>query len=157
MRLLSSFYQRILPTSKLYDQDTFYPRFHKDLLQCQHELIIESPFITTNRVDSLLPIFKKIRSRSIRIVINTRHPHQHNTPYNTQAWQTIQLLQSMGIEILFTGGHHRKLAIVDRTTLWEGSLNILSQNDSCEIMRRIKSPQMAIQTINFIKLSSYLR
>ena len=34
------------------------------------------------------------------------------------------------------GNHHRKLAILDRKVLWEGSLNILSQTRSREI--RIK-------------------
>jgi hypothetical protein len=54
------------------------------------------------------------------------------------------------------GGHHRKLAIIDRRLLWEGSLNMLSQNDSCEIMRRIESNSLATQMIHFARLDKYL-
>lgn len=116
-----------LSSSLLYDEQTFYRAFICDLSLCKSEAVIESPFITSNRVASLLPIFRKMRSRNIRIVINTRHPDEHESPYDTQAWTTITLLQQMGIEVLFTGSHHRKLAIFDRQILWEGSLNILSQ------------------------------
>jgi hypothetical protein len=73
-----------------------------------------------------------------------------------EAEASIALLQNIGVEILFTGGHHRKLAIFDRTILWEGSLNILSQNDSCEVMRRMESEDLAKQMIAFIGVGQYL-
>ena len=56
----------------------------------------------------------------------------------------------MGIEVIMTGAHHRKLAIIDDDILWEGGLNVLSQNDSCEIMRRIKSNEVFKQMMQFI-------
>jgi hypothetical protein len=145
-----------LQASDLFDQNTFYASFLADLRHCKYEAVIESPFITTNRAGSLLPTFKKMRSRGIRIVLNTRHPREHTAPYDTQAWLAIDTLQSLGVEVLFTGGHHRKLAIIDRTILWEGSLNILSQNDSCEIMRRSKSAALATQIIKFTGINKFL-
>lgn len=142
--------------SKLYSERTFYAAFENDLLKSKSEVIIESPFITGNRVASLLPIFTKMRSRNIAVTINTRHPAEHDTPFDVQAWSVIKELQYLGINVLFTGGHHRKLAILDKKVLWEGSLNILSQNQSCEIMRRIVSPTMAGQMIQFIRLDKFL-
>jgi hypothetical protein len=59
--------------------------------------------------------------------------------------------------VLYTAGHHRKLAILDRSILWEGSLNILSQNSSSEIMRRIQSAELAWQMAHFTKLDAHLR
>ena len=50
---------------------------------------------------------------------------------------------------------HRKLAVIDRAILWEGSLNILSQSNSKEIMRRTKSAFLANQVINFTKMNSW--
>jgi hypothetical protein len=128
----------------------------RDLKNCTSEAVIESPFITSNRVASLLPIFDRMRSRNVRIIVNTRHPAEHDAPYGTQTWRAIQRMQDMGIQMLFTGGHHRKLVILDRRVLWEGSLNVLSQNDSCEIMRRIESEQMAQEMIRFVKLQKFL-
>lgn len=145
-----------LLTSRLYDQETFYKTLMRDLSFCNREAVIESPFITSNRVASLLPIFSKMRSRNIRIIVNTRHPAEHDAPYDAQAETAIKQMQNMGIEVLFTGGHHRKLAIIDGRILWEGSLNILSQGNSCEVMRRIESEAMAQEMISFIKLNKFL-
>jgi phosphatidylserine/phosphatidylglycerophosphate/cardiolipin synthase-like enzyme len=128
----------------------------RDLSLCESEAIIESPFMTSNRVTSLLPIFRKMRSRGVRVVVNTRDPAEHTAPYDSQARSAIEQMQQLGVEILFTGNHHRKLAIFDRRILWEGSLNILSQNDSCEIMRCIDSTHLANQMLQFTKIALYL-
>jgi hypothetical protein len=157
-RILSRFKRSSsdLLTSQLYDEQTFYRAFTRDLHNCISEAVIESPFITSNRVASLLPIFEKMRSRQVRVTVNTRHPSEHDAPFDAQAWAAIERMQEIGVEVLFTGGHHRKIAILDKEVLWEGSLNILSQNQSCEIMRRITSPTMAAQMIQFIRLDKFL-
>lgn len=136
--------------SKLYSQDDFYPAFLKDLGKCGHEVIIESPFITRRRLEVLLPTLQKIKNRKVKVVINTRNPLDGDEGYmRNESTHAIAKLQHLGVQVLFTGGHHRKLAIIDRQILWEGSLNILSQNDSCEVMRRIPSTQLAWQMTHF--------
>ena len=104
----------------------------------------------------LLPTLIKLKRRSVKIVINTRDPLEQEGHMKLEAELSIELLHSAGISILFTGGHHRKLAIIDREVLWEGSLNILSQNASCEIMRRTASARIAKDLISFIKLDAFL-
>ena len=144
-----------LLTSQLYNEQTFYRAFLRDLNLCMNEAIIESPFITSNRVASLLPIFGKMRSRGVKMTIVTRDPAEHDTPYDTQAANAVDKLLDIGVEVIYMGGHHRKLALIDRKLLWEGSLNMLSQNDSCEIMRRIESEDLAGQMYSFSKLDKF--
>ena len=65
----------------------------------------------------------------------------------------IERLSKLGVKVLpFVGKIHRKIAIIDRKILWEGSLNILSQNDSREIMRRFDGASSAQQMMTFLKL-----
>jgi phosphatidylserine/phosphatidylglycerophosphate/cardiolipin synthase-like enzyme len=156
-RLLRKNTDADLISSALYDQNTFYQAFIWDLNSCQKEVIIESPFITTKRVDILLPIFAKLRQRNVRIVINTRNLDDHDDIYRIQALDAVANMQTLGIKVLYTVGHHRKLAIIDKQTIWEGSLNILSFNGSCEIMRKITSVVMAKQLLSFTGLKKYLR
>ena len=144
-----------LLSSGLFDETTFYAAFIRDLNRCTSEAIIESPFITGNRVASLLPIFSKMISRGISITVNTKPPSEHGVPFDLYASSAVERLQAIGVRVLFTGGHHRKLVILDRRILWEGSLNVLSQNDSCEIMRRVASEQLAIQMIRFTGLNRW--
>ncbi|HEY4963351.1 MAG TPA: phospholipase D-like domain-containing protein [Candidatus Saccharimonadales bacterium] len=147
-----------LLTSTLYDENTFYDRFNRDLKKCQHEAIIESPFITNRRLSLLLPALEKLKARGVRITINTRDPEEHENEYmRHEAQRAIATLQHMGIHVLFTGNHHRKLAILDRQILYEGSLNILSQNNSCEVMRRIESVKLAWQMARFVKIDKFVR
>lgn len=73
------------------------------------------------------------------------------------AEEEIQYFEALGVQVLLcVGNHHRKLAILDRKVLWEGSLNILSQTHSREIMRRIDSKELTIEMFNFLKLNKVL-
>lgn len=147
-----------LLNSKLYSQDDFYPALLKDLSKCGHEVIIESPFITNRRLNLLMPTLERLKSRKVRIVINTRDPEMQDDEYlRSEARRALSKLQHMGVHVLYTGGHHRKLAIIDRSILYEGSLNILSQNDSAEVMRRIESTQLAWEMTRFINVDAFIR
>jgi len=143
-------------TSGLYDQETFYPAFLRDVRSARRQVIIESPFITSRRVRLLLPVFEKLRKHDVQIIINTRDPEEHDDIYREQAAEVVGLFQLLDIIVLYTAGHHRKLAIIDGEVVWEGSLNILSFSDSCEIMRRITSSTEAETLIDFFNLHKYL-
>lgn len=142
--------------SPLFNQDTFYSALIKDLKKAQNTVVIESPFITERRMSQLLPILTKLRKRNIRIIVNTKPVDEHNPLLFDQVLWAIGEMQSIGIEVFMTVGHHRKLAIIDLSVVWMGSLNILSQNDSCEIMHRMDSSDFAgelLKHINFKKWS----
>jgi phosphatidylserine/phosphatidylglycerophosphate/cardiolipin synthase-like enzyme len=146
-----------LLTSKLFDESSFYKTFHKDLAKCQSEVIIESPFVTNRRLSELLPLLKKLKERGVRIVIVTKDPREHDKDYfRDDAIDALAGLQRLGVQVIYAEGHHRKLAILDRALLYEGSLNILSQNNSREVMRRIDSVQLAWQMARFVGVDKLL-
>ena len=143
--------------SKLFDEKTFYPAFLMDVNKCHSELIVECPFIACRRLNVLLPELEKLKHRRVRIVVNTRDPRRKDDEYRRDdAHEAIARLQRLGVQVIFTGYHHRKLAILDRSILYEGSLNVLSQNNSCEIMRRIESVKLAWQMIHFTEIDKLL-
>ena len=83
----------------------------------------------------------------------TRDPKEHNENMEYQSEDAIRTFEVMGVQVLLCiGNHHRKLAILDRQILWEGSLNILSQTYSREIMRRIDSEKLAMEMFEYLKL-----
>lgn len=145
-----------LLSSKLYCDKTFYGAFVTDLKRAKQEVIIESPFITNKRIASLMPELIKLRQRGVCLTVNTRGPDEHDEYYRFEAIGYITTLQNIGINVLYTDRHYRKLAIIDRRILWEGSLNIQSESTSCEIMRRIESKNLANQMIQFIKIERFL-
>jgi len=144
--------------SNLYDEKGFYNAFLSDLDRCREELYIESPYITGNRIKLFYPTFKRLLSRGVKIYIVTRNPKDHeNTKMRIESERAIGNFEALGIQpLLCVGNHHRKIALIDRKTLWEGSLNILSQAYSREIMRRTESKTIAMQMFDFLKLRKIL-
>ncbi len=162
MRLFRCFNQNSsantsLINSKLFDEKTFYQTFTKDLEGCQKEVIIESPYITSERMRTFDSVFRRLFKCDLKIYVITRNPKEHYEGMEIQSEVEITHFEALGTQtFLCVGDHHRKLAILDRKILWEGSLNILSQTHSREIMRRIDGEELALQMFNFLKLSKYL-
>lgn len=146
-----------LISSELHDETTFYSKFIKDLEKVKKEVIIESPYITCKRMQLLEPIFRRLIKRGVKVYIITRHPQEHTESLASQADFEIYNFETMGVHVLLcAGNHHRKLAMLDRKVLWEGSLNILSQGYSREIMRRIDSEVVSMQMFRFLQLQKVL-
>lgn len=142
--------------SSLYDETTFYQTYLKDLSNCKKEVIIESTYITHRRFKTFDRIFEKLLEKGIKIYIITRDPREHNESLEIQSEEAITQLEIMGVQVLLcTGNHHRKLAIIDKKILWEGSLNILSQTQSREIMRRIENKDLSLEMFHFLNLKKY--
>lgn len=143
--------------SSLFDEKTFYKQFKRDLLRSKNEVVVESPFITTARMNKLAPVFNKLVSRGVKVYVVTRDPKEHKPPYAEQSELEIQHFERIGVQVLVClGNHHRKLAIIDRKILWEGSLNILSHTKSREIMRRINDKGLTEEMFNFLKLGKFI-
>ena len=105
----------------------------------------------------LIPIFSTLLSKGVKIYVMTRDPKEHEENMEYQSEDAIRTFEVMGVQVLLClGNHHRKLAILDRKILWEGSLNILSQTYSREIMRRIYNEEIAMEMFEFLKLQKFL-
>ncbi len=101
--------------------------------------------------------FEMLMKRSVKIYIITKELEELEDSLRMHSEQSLEYFETIGIQpLLCTGGHHRKLAILDRKVLWEGSLNILSQAYSREIMRRIDDPNIAQETFTFLKFNQFI-
>ena len=143
--------------SQLYDDMTFYQRFLKDLKGCKKEVIIESPYIASIRMLSLIRTFEILVAKKVKTHVITRNPEDHDPTMKLQAETEIRKLETIGVQVILSSEYsHRKFAILDRRILWEGSLNILSQNCSREIMRRIESESQAKECFEFTRLGKFI-
>ncbi len=145
-----------LLTSQLFDEKTFYQAFIHDLKRCRKEVIIESPYMTTSRLRILAPVLRKLVKKGVKVRVNTRFPNHHDELLRIQACMVTKELNKMGVKVRFLKDYnHRKIAVLDGRILWEGSLNILSQSNSREVMRRIESEKLTKQMIRFLGLNRF--
>ena len=139
--------------SKLYSEELFYTAFVTDIKQALSTIIIESPFITYSRAAYLLPEFVRAVDRGVTITINTRNPFEHEGSMRQQSQAILHSFENTGIRIQFTTKLHRKLAIIDKSILWEGSLNILSHTNTREVMRRTLSRAHSKAMLKFLSVN----
>ncbi len=105
----------------------------------------------------LKPSLEKLHEKGVKICILTRRPEDHDEFLSIQSEEAICWFETVGIEILLCDNNsHRKLAILDKKVLWEGSLNILSQTHSRELMRRTEDKETAIEMFNFLNLGRFI-
>lgn len=135
----------------LTDENSFYYQFEQDLNQAKQEVIIESPYITVPKMRSLKAAFERLIARGVAVFIITRHPEEHDSFMVEQSEAGIQYFEKLGIQVLLCKSHHRKLAMIDRTIVWKGSLNILSHRNTREFMERDENKQKAEVLFKFLK------
>ncbi len=142
---------------EIYNEKTFYRAFVKDVLDADKEVIIYSPFISKFRSDFFADTFKKLRRRNVDVFIFTRPIEEHEYFVRPEIKSALNDYVEMGATVFYLPGSiHEKVAIIDRKILWEGSLNILSQRNSREMMRRSSDEHPAKQIMTHLGLNKKL-
>lgn len=138
-------------TPSLYNEKTFYRSFIKDMLNADKEIIIYSPFISKFRSDFFSKAMKILRRRNIDFFIFTRPIEEHERFMQSEIKCALSDYEEMGATVFYLQGSiHEKVAIIDRKILWEGSLNILSQRNSREMMRRTFGEDRAKEVMAYL-------
>jgi phosphatidylserine/phosphatidylglycerophosphate/cardiolipin synthase-like enzyme len=144
-------------TNKLFNEKTFYRAFVNDILEAKKEVIIYSPFVTKFRAEFFKQTIERLRKRNIEIFIFTRPIEEYDSLMQPQIQRALERYEDLGVCVFsLKGSIHEKVAIIDREILWEGSLNILSQRASREIMRRISGENTAMQVMSYLGLNKML-
>jgi len=141
----------------LFNEKSFYQAFTKDMLTAKKEVIIYSPFVSKFRSEFFRRTLTELRKRNIPVFIFTRPLEEHDYFMKAEISCALNDYEESGAYVTYlTGFVHEKLAIIDREILWEGSLNILSQRQSREMMRRISDEAMTQETMSYLGLNKKL-
>ena len=144
-------------TRKLFNEKTFYRAFVDDLLNAKEEIVIYSPFVTKFRSDFFRQTFTKLKRRNINVFIFTRPLEEHDLLMRSEITCALKEYEELGVCIVYLEGFiHEKAAMIDREILWEGSLNILSQRKSREIMTRTSDKEITTQIMSYLGLDKKL-
>ena len=125
---------------------SFAGTFRADLADCKSEAIILSPFIST-RAREYLPSFAQLAANGINVEVYSKPLHEQPTNL-VQHFRSLEFnFGQSGVHFYLRPGMHEKAAILDKSVLWHGSLNILSHNDTRESMLRFDLPELAQQVM----------
>jgi len=136
-------------------QDRFFERLHDDLAAAREQVVIYSPFMTQDRVGRLEPHLRAAVERGVEAWVITKPLEERKSDRGVYA-EIEQGLRKWGVRVVHKKGMHEKLVIIDRTTLWQGSLNPLSFSSTQEIMERRASREIVADYVKVLRLDDLL-
>jgi len=157
--------QNDLPFS-MFDQKDFYDAFVKDLKEAKSRIVIFSPFVSKKRVTGLLSAFEEILRNNVPIYVVTRSP-EHCGDYRNETVESLRDLARIGVTVIPASKEldadekfqkfHYKVAVIDNSVVYYGSLNILSQFDSSESMMAFRSKKTVAQLTRVFHISEIIK
>lgn len=127
----------------IYDQITFQERFLHDVAHAQERVVIVSPFVTVRRTQWIQEALRQCVQHRTHVTIVTRKSDSLPATSQRAAEAAINMLQSIGAEVICREGIHQKFAVVDDRIVWYGSINLLSFGTSQESIMRLVSSSIA--------------
>ncbi len=140
----------------IYDQTNFYQAFLEDMKRAKSRIVIFSPFISRKRVETLLADFHNISQKGVPIYIIARKTKS----------EVVDDLLTNNVKIIFASKElgfeefdkfHFKLALVDNSVIYYGSLNILAQFESAESMIAFRAKKTVAQLIRNFGIDSIIK
>ncbi len=126
-------------TFTTYNEATFYPAFLEDMKEAKTRIVIFSPFVSRKRVETLLKDFHQIARKGIPIYVITRKTPKNDIIEDLLGNDVHVIFATKGLGFEEFDKFHFKLALVDSSVVYYGSLNILSQFESAESMIAIRT------------------
>lgn len=150
--------QNFSETHQVFNQDGFTSAFVADLQRARGLVLIQSPFLSPRRINELAAPLRSCVDRGVRVCVVAQSASEkpaigeeqiHRAERFSIAQET---LASLKIHLTFRSNVHEKLAVIDESIFWEGSLNILSFNKSFERMTRWVGRSTVNDALNMHKL-----
>ena len=135
------------PLDIIFHKDNFLPVFLRDIAAAKKEIVIVSPFVRKRRSAQMIDHLKTAVENKTRIIAVARPPADFRTQDRAYLESIFDLFQSSGIQVVLKSNIHQKFAVMDRKTVWYGSINLLSYGIAQESIMRLESASIANELI----------
>ncbi|MEW2330616.1 AAA domain-containing protein [Micromonospora chersina] len=118
--------------AEIQDEKQFYETFTEHLNSARHSIWMWATW-TTNRTKSVAPVLADAIARGVQVIIFVRDARDH-LQGTANAQQNLATLRAAGPIIVEMYKMHQKIVVIDERVVLLGSLNVLSQRQSREVM-----------------------
>jgi superfamily II DNA or RNA helicase len=133
--------------NSIFDKDNFLPVYTNDIITAAREILIVSPFITQKRTLQMMPHLMAALENKVKVIVVTRPGEDFKERDRSRLQETVDLMKSAGISIIFKSQIHQKYAVIDQRLVWYGSINLLSFGNAEESIMRLDSSNIAYELI----------
>lgn len=136
----------------LHSEQSFYPALAADLQKATSSVVIFSAFATPEGLYRWFPLFSECLQRGVktRIITRTLDNQTGSEANKEELVGLLPLLRQSGIVFEMRPLPHEKVIVIDDEIVWHGSLNMLSQNKSNEVMTRTVSRSFAKEMLSML-------
>ncbi len=135
------------PLDVIFHKDNFLPVFLRDIAAAKKEIVIVSPFVRKRRSARMVEHLKTAVENKTRIIAVTRPPQDFGMQDKAYLESVFDLFRSSGIQVVLKSNIHQKFAVMDRRSVWYGSINLLSYGIAQESIMRLESASIANELI----------
>jgi len=134
----------------IFSEGTFFPTFQADLASAEHSVVVFSPFLTARGAGRLADHFRAAIARGVAVRLVTNPPAPGGLFGEEGLDEIIAELRHLGVVVDLRAKMHEKIAFLDDSIVWAGSLNIMSHRDTSELMLRLPSRAAFEQIAAFV-------
>lgn len=125
------------PTSRILDGQTFVTPFMSSLLQVRRSIVIACPKVKPGRQSRIMARLLDLAPQGFRITIITRESNEQTDK-----------LQMHGAQVIIDENLTFNCAILDRSTVWYGNVQILGYHSPNDNIITLHNPELATTLIN---------
>ena len=142
------------PTNIIFNKDSFFPVYLRDITASSKHILIVSPFVTQKRLEQMMRHFSELLKNEVKITIITRPAEDFRKEGRSRLQSLFSTLKSSNIRLILKPKIHQKFAVIDHRITWYGSINLLSFGYSEESIMRLESSSIACELEESIQMKT---
>ena len=123
-------------TGLIFNEENFISEFSKDISNATQEIIISSPFITMRKTSKILDLLEKNFNNNADIFIFTKPANEYKEVERPKIQKIHELISNSKVHLILKPGIYKKFALIDKSIVWFGSINILGYGQTHESIIR---------------------
>jgi superfamily II DNA or RNA helicase len=129
----------------IFTSTDYYDVFEQDLIEAESEIVISSPDISHEKIERFIDIIKPRQEKGVSVTIITENPDNKAVGKPAYLLGLIHQLREIGINIGYTDNVNEHYAVIDRSLVWHGGMNLLGKADVWDNLIRVKDIQASAE------------
>ena len=136
-------------SNSIFDSSNYHDVFEKDITQASKSIVISSPYLGGKRVHWLADLSSVLHLKGVSLTVMTLSSENYPEDGREHHEELISILEKSGISVEKSPQCHERFAVIDKSLIWYGSMNLLSNAKEEDSLMRLESKSVAEELLQF--------
>ena len=136
-------------SNSIFDSSNYHDVFEKDITQASKSIVISSPYLGGKRVHWLADLSSVLHLKGVSFTVMTLSSENYPDDGREHHEELISILEKSGIRVEKSPQCHERFAVIDKSLIWYGSMNLLSNAKEEDSLMRLESKSVAEELLQF--------